>query len=111
MDTKTRALILIGNLAPVGVGMLTVPGAIRDLSPAITAESAFAHVMLAALPALLVAAVGALLALVGGISILIDWKKSQAAMPFSHRLWLCAAALLPTAFAILFLLGVIKQNF
>lgn len=111
MNTKTKLLILTGNLAPVVVALITVPGAIRDLSPAVTPESAFAHVMLAALPALLVAAVGALMALWGGVSILIDWKKSQTALPFTHKLWLVGAAILPLAFAMLFLVGFVKQNF
>lgn len=111
MNMKTRWLIIMGNLTPIAVALATVPSAIRSLPPGETAESAFARVMLAALPALLVAAVGALFTLAAGISILIDWKKSQLPMPLTHKLWLLAAAILPGAFAALFFVGVIKQNF
>ncbi len=111
MNLKTRLLILIGNLAPVLLALATVPATLQRLPEGLAPDAVFAHAMLAALPALLVAAVGALMSLVGGISILIDWQKSEQPMPFTHKLWLLAAAILPCAFAVLFFIGVFKQNF
>jgi hypothetical protein len=108
---KTKWLILIGNLGPLLLALGIVPAAVRDLPPGLSPESSFAHVMLAALPALLTAALGALMTLVGGISLLLDWKKSGQAMTLSQKGWLVFASLLPLAFAVLFFVGVIKQNF
>ncbi len=108
---KTKWLILIGNLGPLLLALGILPAAVRDLPPGLTPESTFAHVMLAALPVLLVAAVGALMTLVGGISLLLDWKKSKRAMTLSQKCWLAFASLLPLAFALLFFAGVVKQNF
>lgn len=107
---QTKLMILGGNLLPVLVGAVSIPNALTQVPAGASAEKMFATVMLAALPALVAAAVGALLALVGGITLLIDTRSAAAPMPLANKVWLGFSAVLPLAFAVLFLVGVVKQS-
>lgn len=110
MKLQTKLMILGGNLLPVLVGAVSIPNALTQVPTEASGEEMFATVMLAALPALLAAAVGALLALVGGITLLIDSRSAAVPMPLANKVWLGFSAVLPLTFALIYLVGVVRQS-
>ena len=106
---KSKLMIVVGILGPVLAGLLTIPMVIEQLPQNATAEAVFTKILLASLPALVVAAVGALMTLVGGVTLLIDSTRPPKRLTTATLAWLLGAALLPCLFAGVVVVGVVKQ--